>query len=78
MPKKGGRVMTHGTMVRLPEDAGEALEHLATDLGLAPAVAARMLIIEALRERHRLPPANDQHVRGNDQHVRGREEGVRV
>ncbi len=72
--------MTHGTMVRLPEDASVALEHLATDLGLAPAVAARMLIIEALRGRHRLPPANEQQGReaartGEGGRVAGVEDG---
>jgi hypothetical protein len=58
--KKGDNTMTYQTVVRLPDDVAAELQEVAKGLGLAPAVAARLLIIERLRELRKTQGADDR------------------
>lgn len=46
-------MMTFETMLRLPESDGEELQAVAKEKGLAPAVLARLWIMERLRDERR-------------------------
>ncbi len=52
--------LTYQTVVRLPDDVAAELQEVAKGLGLAPAVAARLLIIERLRELRKTQGADDR------------------
>lgn len=41
--------MTYRTAVRFPAEAGEELERVAKEMGVAPAVAVRLWVMEKLR-----------------------------
>lgn len=56
--------MTYQTVVRLPDDVAAELQEVAKGLGLAPAVAARLLIIERLREMRKTLGSDEQPQRG--------------
>jgi len=49
-PKKDTK-MTWKAAVTMPPDAGEHLERIAVEMGVQPAVAIRILLLEKLRER---------------------------
>ncbi len=48
---KGDTKMTWKVAVTMPPDAGEQLERIALEMGVQPAVAIRILLLEKLRER---------------------------
>ena len=58
---EAGKVMTFETMVRLPESDGEEFQAVAKEKGLAPAVLARLWIMERLREERRRVERGDRH-----------------
>ncbi len=53
MPKQpvGEKRMTYSTAVRLPDEWADELERLSKERGAPPAVMARMVLIEWLREQ---------------------------
>jgi predicted DNA-binding protein len=50
-PKDKGEKVNWQTMVRLPEEQGEEFEQLAKERGAPPAVLARMIVLEWIREQ---------------------------
>jgi hypothetical protein len=56
---KGEKRMTWRAAVTMPPEAGEKLEQIAQEMGVQPAVAIRILLLEKLRER----AAQEGHIR---------------
>jgi len=56
---KGEKRMTWRAAVTMPPEAGEQLEQIAQEMGVQPAVAIRILLLEKLRER----AAQEGHIR---------------
>jgi len=54
---KGDKQMTYRTAVRFPAEAGEELERVAKEMGVAPAVAVRLWVMEKLRSMRNTTPA---------------------
>ncbi len=52
--------MTYRTAVRFPAEAGEELERVAKEMGIAPAVAVRLWVMEKLRILRDTAPAHDR------------------
>jgi len=48
---KGDTKMTWKVAVTMPPEAGEQVERIAQEMGVQPAVAIRILLLEKLRER---------------------------
>ncbi len=48
---KGDTKMTWKAAVTMPPEAGEQVERIAQEMGVQPAVAIRILLLEKLRER---------------------------
>lgn len=55
---KGDNQMTYRTAVRFPAEAGEELERVAKEMGVAPAVAVRLWVMEKLRSMRNTTPAS--------------------
>lgn len=56
---KGEKRMTWRAAITMPPEAGEHLERIAQEMGVQPAVAIRILLLEKLRER----AAQEGHIR---------------